>query len=153
MRTNDCQSDLLLATCTSKLRTTQKPDHERDCLNLGMLFHCRILTTVWVDGLSPADYFSILKNMGPRQNIHYSQVVLNYCESLTAEEAQAQLLRIVEMGVECSLSQLLQTGVMHADPHPGNIMLGIDGSIIYLDFGLMMRVPPSSSEVCHKRCC
>lgn len=79
--------------------------------------------------------------------MYYRSTVLAAAESLESTEAEDQLLNVVQLGVECSLSQLLQTGVMHADPHPGNIMRALDGSIVYLDFGLLTYVPKSSSQV------
>jgi aarF domain-containing kinase len=46
--------------------------------------------------------------------------------------------RIVEVGVYCSLAQLLDRGFYHADPHPGNLMYhSSDGRLAYLDFGMM----------------
>jgi Ser/Thr protein kinase RdoA (MazF antagonist) len=60
---------------------------------------------------------------------------------------QARLVHMINLGVECSLSQLLETGVMHADPHPGNLILTPDNRLAYLDFGLLTFVPPQSSEV------
>ncbi|CAK9233114.1 unnamed protein product [Sphagnum troendelagicum] len=46
-------------------------------------------------------------------------------------------LRLVEVGVNCSLTQLLDSGFYHADPHPGNLMRTPDGKLAYLDFGMM----------------
>ncbi|GFR43298.1 hypothetical protein Agub_g4364, partial [Astrephomene gubernaculifera] len=40
------------------------------------------------------------------------------------------------------LVQLLGTGLLHADPHPGNLMRTRDGKICVLDFGLMTEVTP-----------
>lgn len=65
----------------------------------------RVITTAWIDGDSPTD-------------------LLSDCENLPAGSPQeassrAKLVSMVNMGVECSLSQLLETGIMHADPHPG----------------------------------
>ena len=34
-------------------------------------------------------------------------------------------------------------GVYHADPHPGNILVGDDGSVIFLDFGAVGRLSPA----------
>jgi len=71
---------------------------------------------------------------------------------------------LVELGIECTLSQLLDTGVMHADPHAGNLLqvelreeeggatgaatggaAGAKGKkrtqLAYLDFGLVSEVP------------
>ncbi|KAG0602572.1 hypothetical protein M758_10G024300 [Ceratodon purpureus] len=46
-------------------------------------------------------------------------------------------LRLVEVGVYCSLTQLLDSGFYHADPHPGNLLRTPDGKLAYLDFGMM----------------
>ncbi|CAI5470921.1 unnamed protein product [Closterium sp. Yama58-4] len=46
----------------------------------------------------------------------------------------------VGTGVESSLEQLLVTGVLHADPHPGNFLLTPHGQVAYLDFGLLCRM-------------
>ena len=49
---------------------------------------------------------------------------------------------LVEIGVECSLRQLLEHGFFHADPHPGNLLAMADGRLAYLDFGMMSRIKP-----------
>lgn len=46
-------------------------------------------------------------------------------------------LYLVEVGVYCSLSQLLEYGFYHADPHPGNLLRTSSGKLAYLDFGMM----------------
>eukprot|EP00978_Attheya_sp_CCMP212_P020424 scaffold58437_cov54-Attheya_sp.AAC.1 len=58
-------------------------------------------------------------------------------------------LALIELGIECTLSQLLDTGVMHADPHGGNLLkvkcdedgLQSGHNLAYLDFGLLATVP------------
>ena len=47
---------------------------------------------------------------------------------------------LVEVGVQCSLRQLLEHGFFHADPHPGNLLATRDGKLAYLDFGMMSEV-------------
>ncbi len=47
---------------------------------------------------------------------------------------------IIEVGVQCSLRQLLDQGFFHADPHPGNLLVMNDGRLAYLDFGMMSQV-------------
>jgi predicted unusual protein kinase regulating ubiquinone biosynthesis (AarF/ABC1/UbiB family) len=39
------------------------------------------------------------------------------------------------------LEQLLQEGKFHADPHPGNILVKADGTIVLIDFGMTGLVP------------
>jgi aarF domain-containing kinase len=43
------------------------------------------------------------------------------------------------------LIQLLDTGLLHADPHPGNLLRTADGRIAILDHGLVQEVPPDYS--------
>ena len=48
---------------------------------------------------------------------------------------------LLERGVRCSLHQLLETGFMHADPHPGNLVVDSKtGALTYLDFGMTVTV-------------
>ncbi len=49
---------------------------------------------------------------------------------------------LVEVGVQCSLRQLLEHGFFHADPHPGNLLAMADGRLAYLDFGMMSNIKP-----------
>jgi predicted unusual protein kinase regulating ubiquinone biosynthesis (AarF/ABC1/UbiB family) len=49
---------------------------------------------------------------------------------------------LVEVGVQCSLRQLLEHGFFHADPHPGNLLVTPDGKLAYLDFGMMSEIKP-----------
>ncbi|WP_013320776.1 ABC1 kinase family protein [Gloeothece verrucosa] len=49
---------------------------------------------------------------------------------------------LVEVGVQCSLRQLLEHGFFHADPHPGNLLAMYDGRLAYLDFGMMSVIKP-----------
>jgi len=51
---------------------------------------------------------------------------------------------MVEVGVNCSLQQLLEHGFFHADPHPGNLLALPDGRLAYLDFGMMSTVSRES---------
>ncbi|MGA1409968.1 MAG: ABC1 kinase family protein [Prochlorotrichaceae cyanobacterium] len=59
------------------------------------------------------------------------------------EEVQAQGIDVrylIEVGVQCSLRQLLEHGFFHADPHPGNLLATPEGKLAYLDFGMMSEV-------------
>ncbi|PIN11099.1 putative unusual protein kinase [Handroanthus impetiginosus] len=77
----------------------------------------RVLTMEWMVGDSPTDLISV-----------------------SSQESKQKLLDMVNKGVEASLVQLLETGLMHADPHPGNLRYISSGKIGFLDFGLLCRM-------------
>ncbi len=68
---------------------------------------------------------------------------------LETEQSSQESLDLIRQGIECTLSQLLETGVMHADPHGGNLWKYKDPTddelskprLAYVDFGLMSKVP------------
>ncbi|KAL6651485.1 hypothetical protein ACP70R_010410 [Stipagrostis hirtigluma subsp. patula] len=62
-------------------------------------------------------------------------LIMEWVEGEKLSEVRDQYL--VEVGVYCSLSQLLEYGFYHADPHPGNLLRTVDGKLAYLDFGMM----------------
>ncbi|KAL3677092.1 hypothetical protein R1sor_027040 [Riccia sorocarpa] len=70
----------------------------------------KVLTTEWVDG-----------------------------EKLSESKAD-DLLPLVSTALNCYLTQLLESGFLHADPHPGNLLRTPDGRLCVLDFGLMTQV-------------
>mmetsp|Transcript_6147 Transcript_6147/g.10661 ORF Transcript_6147/g.10661 Transcript_6147/m.10661 type:complete len:870 (-) Transcript_6147:222-2831(-) len=47
---------------------------------------------------------------------------------------------LVNVGVVAYLTQLLDKGLFHADPHPGNMLRTPDGRLGILDFGLMTEI-------------
>ncbi len=61
-------------------------------------------------------------------------------EAVRAQGVEATYL--IEIGVQCSLRQLLEHGFFHADPHPGNLLATPEGKLAYLDFGMMSEVKP-----------
>ena len=58
--------------------------------------------------------------------------------------------RLIPVGVECFLIQLLETGFFHADPHPGNLLVTPDGKLALIDFGLMADVPIQDTKTMTK---
>lgn len=65
---------------------------------------------------------------------------LTQIEAIAAEGGDVS--HLIEMGVQCSLRQLLEHGFFHADPHPGNLLATPDGKLAYLDFGMMSEIKP-----------
>ena len=54
--------------------------------------------------------------------------------------------RLAQLGAQAYLHQLLNDGFFHADPHPGNIAVSGDGSLIFYDFGMMGQVQPATRD-------
>ncbi|RLN28283.1 hypothetical protein C2845_PM05G21160 [Panicum miliaceum] len=57
------------------------------------------------------------------------------------ESQGLKVLDLVNIGIQCSLRQLLEYGYFHADPHPGNILATPEGKLAFLDFGMMSETP------------
>ena len=51
------------------------------------------------------------------------------------KEAGLDVDAFLTVGVSAALRQLLEFGLFHGDPHPGNIFAMRDGRIAYVDFG------------------
>ena len=47
---------------------------------------------------------------------------------------------------EVYLQMIIDDGVFHADPHPGNLAVDDDGAVIFYDFGMAGRVDPFIQE-------
>ena len=75
----------------------------------------RVLTMEWITGIK-----------------------LNQPEKILAAGIDAGYL--VDVGIQCSLRQLLEHGFFHADPHPGNLLAMPNGKLAYLDFGMMSEI-------------
>ncbi|XP_058115231.1 protein ACTIVITY OF BC1 COMPLEX KINASE 7, chloroplastic [Magnolia sinica] len=54
--------------------------------------------------------------------------------------------QISSHAIEAYLIQILKTGFFHADPHPGNLAVDMDGSLIYYDFGMMGEIKAFTKE-------
>ncbi|CAN1174221.1 Uncharacterized protein sll0005, partial [Linum perenne] len=89
----------------------------------------RVLTMEWVVGESPNDLLAV-STSNPNDAISESE----------RTEATSRVLDLVSKGVEASLVQLLETGLLHADPHPGNMLYISSGVIGFLDFGLLCQM-------------
>ncbi|TYI07759.1 hypothetical protein ES332_A10G247700v1 [Gossypium tomentosum] len=92
----------------------------------------RALTMEWMAGESSTDLLSITKSSSIKHGSKYLE--------RQKVDAKRRLLDLVNKGVEASLTQLLETGILHADPHPGNLRYTASGRIGFLDFGLLCRL-------------
>ena len=78
-----------------------------------------VLVMEWIDGARLTDVDAL------------------FASGLTPKDA-------LDRGVRCSLHQLLGTGFMHSDPHPGNLVVARDGALVYLDFGMVVEIPETA---------
>jgi len=62
-------------------------------------------------------------------------IPINQIDRIRASGVQLPLL--ARTGVEIFFTQVFRDGFFHADMHPGNVLVGIDGRYIALDFGIM----------------
>jgi predicted unusual protein kinase regulating ubiquinone biosynthesis (AarF/ABC1/UbiB family) len=67
-----------------------------------------------------------------------SGIKLNQPEKILAQGIDAS--HLIDVGIQCSLRQLLEHGFFHADPHPGNLLAMPNGKLAYLDFGMMSEI-------------
>ncbi len=58
----------------------------------------------------------------------------------TLEACGLDVKKINQIGISCYLKQLLLDGFFQADPHPGNMAVTPDGSLIIYDFGMMAEI-------------
>ena len=47
---------------------------------------------------------------------------------------------VAETGMDVYLTQIFEFGVFHADPHPGNVLVQPDGTVVLIDFGMVGRL-------------
>lgn len=58
----------------------------------------------------------------------------------TLESIGIDVKEINKIGISCYLKQLLVDGFFQVDPHPGNMAVQPDGSLIFYDFGMMAEI-------------
>ena len=81
----------------------------------------RVLTLQWIDGIKLSD----------TQGLQASGL---------------SVVSLVDVGIQCSLRQLLTHGYFHADPHPGNLLGTPEGNLAWLDFGIMSECPTPARQ-------
>jgi len=71
-------------------------------------------------------------------------IKISHYEALEAAGLDRKLL--AKLGAKAYLQQLLNDGFFHADPHPGNLAVSPDGSLIFYDFGMMGEIKTNIRE-------
>jgi len=56
-------------------------------------------------------------------------------------------VKVSEEGLRLFVSQILDYGFFHADPHAGNILVKRDGKVVFIDFGAVGKIPPNDKEI------
>lgn len=56
-------------------------------------------------------------------------------------DASEDVPRLCGVAVNAYLTMLLDTGILHCDPHPGNLLRTTDGKLCILDWGMTLKVP------------
>jgi hypothetical protein len=58
-----------------------------------------------------------------------------------ASSAADDVPRLCGVALNAYLTMLLDTGTLHCDPHPGNLLRTPDGRLCILDWGMVIKVP------------
>eukprot|EP00249_Psilotum_nudum_P015685 c25466_g1_i1 orf=143-2233(+) len=82
----------------------------------------RVLIMEWIDGLRCTDP-QVIKGSG------------------------LDISAFITVGVSAALRQLLEFGLFHGDPHPGNIFAMRDGRIAYVDFGNVAVLSQQNKQI------
>jgi len=80
-------------------------------------------------------------------------LVMEYCSGTKIDRLQERfdsgeldLNDLMETLTGLYLRTMMVDGFLHADPHPGNLLVQEDGRIVLLDWGMMLRVPKWTRE-------
>jgi predicted unusual protein kinase regulating ubiquinone biosynthesis (AarF/ABC1/UbiB family) len=76
-------------------------------------------------------------------------LVLEYVEGTRIDRlheriaaGDVRLDELMRLLAEVYLKMMLEDGFLHADPHPGNLLIDSEGRLVLLDFGMVVRVQP-----------
>jgi ubiquinone biosynthesis protein len=68
-------------------------------------------------------------------------------DKATLLENSISPVNVSEAGLRLFVSQILDYGFFHADPHAGNILVKKDGKVVFIDFGAVGKIPPNDKEI------
>ena len=81
----------------------------------------RILTTEFMEGTKVTDLTYLEENHIDRETTA-KRIITAYCHMIFID------------------------GIYHADPHPGNLLVQTDGSVVFIDFGAVAQLSPAMKE-------
>eukprot|EP00537_Pseudo-nitzschia_pungens_P004633 CAMPEP_0172374926 /NCGR_PEP_ID=MMETSP1060-20121228/58349_1 /TAXON_ID=37318 /ORGANISM="Pseudo-nitzschia pungens, Strain cf. cingulata" /LENGTH=723 /DNA_ID=CAMNT_0013101805 /DNA_START=136 /DNA_END=2307 /DNA_ORIENTATION=- len=117
---------------TNKIRVVVPEVHKNLCTD-------RVLVMEWIDGIKLVD-------LQQEQRKQEAEGMLEEFET-----SRKETLELIRQGIDCTLSQLLETGILHADPHGGNLLKVADEDTAsyrlgYIDFGLLSTIPTTVQD-------
>lgn len=96
----------------------------------------RVLVMEWIDGIRCTNPQVAIKICASSFFCFFMMKEIMYFSYAQAiRDAGIDLNGFLTVGVSAALRQLLEFGLFHGDPHPGNIFAMRDGRIAYVDFG------------------
>jgi predicted unusual protein kinase regulating ubiquinone biosynthesis (AarF/ABC1/UbiB family) len=118
----------------------EEMDYERE---LGMLTEIR-------DNFADYDGIYIPKAIeplsGPRVLVMEYRDGTKITDVETLDEFGVDRTKLAKRLQRIYLKMIIDDGVFHADPHPGNLAVDDDGTIVFYDFGMSGRVDPHVQE-------
>lgn len=81
----------------------------------------RILTTEFMEGIKATNLTYLEENNIDRETLA-NRIITAYCQMIFID------------------------GIYHADPHPGNLLVQTDGSVVFVDFGAVAQLSPAMKE-------
>ena len=105
----------------------------------------RVLVMEWIDGIKLVD---LQQEQRRQENGDGNGNAEDF------ETTRKETLELIRQGIDCTLSQLLETGILHADPHGGNLLKVADNDddtsssyrLGYIDFGLLSTIPTTVQD-------
>jgi ubiquinone biosynthesis protein len=67
-------------------------------------------------------------------------------DALASAERVKEREDAVRVATQAFLHMIFKDGFFHCDPHPGNLLLGADGRVGIIDFGMNQRIEPAALE-------
>ena len=115
----------------------------RPCLFQFRLCHGSVFSPVRADSLARLANFASRFQFG---SLRGDGFVMEWLDGVSvrdvawSEARVSDRTKIADILLRTFLEQMLQDGVFHADPHPGNVMLLADGRLALIDFGAAGRL-------------